>query len=40
MKKWFAVTVCENDKYYAYGISFSENDNILSKLAVKKHYTH
>lgn len=29
---YFAVTVKENNKYYAYVIKVSENDNLLSKL--------
>ena len=32
---YIAVTVEENGKYYAYAVIVSQNDNVLSKLAIK-----
>ncbi len=32
---YFAVTVCEFEKYYSYVVKVTQNDNILSKLAIK-----
>ena len=32
---YIAVTVAENDKYYAYAVKVSESDNLLSKLNIK-----
>jgi hypothetical protein len=35
MKRFYiAVTIAENDKYYAYGVPVSQNDNVLSKLKI------
>lgn len=32
---YFAVTVKENGKYYAYIVKMSSSDNVLSKLKIK-----
>lgn len=32
---YFAVTIEENGKYYAYAVKANENDNILCKLKIK-----
>ena len=38
--KYFHVAVMmrEDDKFYAYGIRISSNDNVISKLAIKNIY--
>ena len=35
MKRFYiAVTIAENEKYYAHAVIVSQNDNVLSKLAL------
>ena len=32
---YFAVTIAENGKYYAYVVKISQDDNVLTKLNIK-----